>query len=82
MRMTKGEEVVGDFTFKVGQTYKCQNGELVKVLGRTDLKHYECLICDDNRHRYDRSSSNSDDGRVCGTAHDYSHPFNFEKENK
>jgi hypothetical protein len=68
------------FRYKVNSTYKCQNGDLVTVLGRTQLKGYETLICSDGVHRYDRSTSdNIDAGRVTGTSHDYSYPLNFER---
>lgn len=69
------------FRFEIGKTYETQAGDFVKVLGRTDMKGYECLICSDGKHRYDRSTSDSDAGRVTGTAHDYSCPDNFKKEN-
>lgn len=65
------------FKFKVGHTYTTQTGQLVKVVGRTKLKGYECLICNDGKHRYDRSTHNSDAGRVTGTCHEYTHPDNF-----
>jgi len=65
------------FRFKVGEQYETQCGDVVTVLGRTDLPGYECLVCSDGKHRYDRSSHASDAGRVTGTAHDYSCPDNF-----
>jgi hypothetical protein len=67
------------FRFQVGETYETQAGELVKVLGRTDELGYECLICSDGKHRYDRSLHCTDAGRVTGTAHDYSCPDNFKR---
>lgn len=70
------------FRFEIGRSYETQAGDIVKVLGRTETKGYECLICSDGKHRYDRSTGNgSDSGRVTGTAHDYSCPDNFKKEN-
>jgi len=70
------------FRFEIGKSYETQAGDTVMVLGRTDTKGYECLICSDDKHRYDRSTGNgSDSGRVTGTAHDYSCPDNFKKEN-
>ncbi len=65
------------FQFEVGQTYKTQVGEEVKVLGRTEIKGYECLECSDGRYRYDRSTHSEDAGRCTGTNHDYSCPHNF-----
>lgn len=70
------------FRFEIGKTYETQAGEMVTVLGRTDSEGYECLECSDKRYRYDRSTSNSDAGRVTGTPHDYSYPHNFKRENK
>jgi len=68
------------FKFEVGQEYQTQAGETVKVLGRTDNPGYECLICSDNKHRYDRSTHSDDAGRVTGTDHDYSCPDNFVRQ--
>lgn len=70
-----------DFRFEIGKTYETQAGNQVEVLGRTDLKHYECLICSDGKHRYDRSDGWGllDAGRVTGTEHDYSCPDNFKR---
>jgi hypothetical protein len=65
------------FKFEVGKVYETIAGKKVMVLGRTDLKGYECLICSDNMHRYDRSEHNDDAGRVTGTDHDYSCQDNF-----
>lgn len=68
------------FKYEVGKEYECQNGAMVKVLGRHDkYKGYESLICSDGKHRYDRSDHSVDAGRVTGSAHDYSHPCNFKK---
>lgn len=67
------------FKFEVGKEYETQEGSMVKVLGRTDLKGYECLMCSDGVHRYDRSDSNLDAGRVTGTNFDYSYPLNFKR---
>lgn len=70
-----------NFLYEVGKSYRTQSNNLVRVLGRTDLKGYECLICDDGIYRYDRSTgiSNGDDGRVTGSCHEYTHPSNFVK---
>lgn len=70
-----------NFKFEVGQTYETQAGKFVKVLDRANLhlKGYECLVCSDEKHRYDRSTTNSDAGRVTGTEHDYSCPDNFKR---
>ena len=67
------------FQFEIGQRYQTQSGEIVKVLGRTNTVGYECLICSDKKHRYDRSTESDDAGRVTGTAHDYSCPDNFRR---
>jgi hypothetical protein len=69
------------FRFEIGKTYETQAGEMVTVLGRTDSKGYECLECSDERYRYDRSTHNSDAGRVTSSHHDYSYPHNFKREN-
>lgn len=69
------------FTFRIGQTYETRSGDMVKVIGRTRSKGYECLICSDGKYRYDRSTSKSDAGRVTGTPHDYSCPDNFKRPN-
>lgn len=65
------------FMFQVGGVYTTQAGNTVTVLGRTSRPGYECLICSDGKHRYDRSDLQLDAGRVTGTAHDYSCPDNF-----
>lgn len=65
------------FKFEVGGAYETQEGVEVVVLSRTRLVGYECLMCSDGVCRYDRSTHNSDAGRVTGTNHDYSDPRNF-----
>jgi len=70
------------FMFEVGEQYETQSGEMVKVLGRTDMRGYECLICSDGKHRYDRSDHSTDAGRVTGTAHDYSYDHNFKRDDR
>lgn len=67
------------FMFKIRHTYETLAGAKVKVLSRTRAKGYECVYCSDGKHRYDRSTSNSDAGRVTGTDHDYSCPDNFKR---
>lgn len=69
------------FRFEVGESYETQAGAMVKVLARAclDMPGYECLICDDDRHRYDRSTTSQDAGRVTGTPHDYSCEHNFKR---
>jgi len=70
------------FRFGVGQTYETQAGNRVTVIDRyTKFKGYECLVCSDGKHRYDRSNDSNDAGRVTGTAHDYSDPANFKRAN-
>ena len=71
---------MSEFKYKVGETYETQAGDFVKVINRTDLKGYECLVCMDGRHRYDRSTGNADAGRCTGTAHDYSCEHNFKRK--
>lgn len=70
------------FMFEVGRQYETQAGELITVLQRTSLRGYECLVCSDGKHRYDRSNSSSDAGRVTGSAHDYSNPDNFKRADR
>ena len=69
------------FLFEVGEAYETQAGNLVTVIGRTDLKGYECLVCSDGKYRYDRSTMNSDAGRVTGSDRNYSCPDNFKRAN-
>ena len=69
------------FKYKVGDTHLTQEGGVVKILGRNDeLTGYETLVCSDGLCRYDRSTSNTDAGRVTGSPHDYSYPANFVRE--
>jgi len=68
--------------FKIGEMYETQAGGFVTVLDRTDKLGYECLVCSDGRHRYDRSTTSSDAGRVTGTPHDYSWPHNFKRADR
>lgn len=68
------------FKYEVGKVYETQGGVLVKTIGRTTLVGYECLVCSDGRHRYDRSTHSQDAGRVTGTDHDYSCEHNFKRE--
>ena len=70
------------FMFERGAQYETQAGELVTVIGRSTDPGYECLICSDGKHRYDRSTTTSDAGRVTGTAHDYSCPDNFKRADR
>lgn len=65
------------FLFEIGKTYQTLEGGYVEILGRTYTKSYECLVCSDGRHRYDRSDDSSDAGRVTGTCPDYSDPHNL-----
>lgn len=68
------------FMFEVGKDYKTLDGNTITVMGRTAIKGYECLICSDNRYRYDRSDNSSDAGRCTGTAHDYSCGHNLVRD--
>lgn len=72
-----------NYKFKVGQEYELQNGEKVRILGRTDLKGYECLICSDGAYRYDRSTDSldsSEKGRCTATSHELLDPRNILNE--
>lgn len=69
------------FMFSIGEKYLTQSGNVITILGRTDLRGYECLECSDGKYRYDRSTHNDDAGRVTGTEHDYSHPDNIRRLN-
>lgn len=72
-----------NYKFKVGQEYDLQNGEKIHILGRTDMKGYECLICSDGKYRYDRSTDKLtavDKGRCTGTSHELLHPYNILNE--
>lgn len=71
-----------EFMFKIGQAYTTQAGDTVTVLGRTELVGYECLVCSDGRHRYDRSTHSADAGRCTGTDHEYTSPHNFVRADK
>lgn len=69
------------FLFTVGETYELQNGDRVKIVERhAKYRGYETVVDENGCHRYDRSTSNSDAGRVTGTPHDYSHPENIKRE--
>lgn len=68
-----------NFVIEVGETYLTQDDKHVRILGRTDTKGYECLICDDGIYRYDRSTNNDCVGRTTGSRHDYSDPRNLKK---
>ena len=70
------------FMFEVGKTYTTKQGDEVTVLGRTDLKGYECLECSDGRYRYDRSTDSEDAGRCTGTDHAYTYRHNFRRDDK
>ena len=70
------------FMFEVGKEYETQAGEKVTVLGRTDMRGYECLECSDGCYRYDRSTHSVDAGRCTGTDHDYSDGRNFLRDDR
>lgn len=59
------------FKYKIGQLYKTLNNDEVKVLARTNLKGYECILCSDKRYRYDRSTNQHDSGRCTGTSWEF-----------
>jgi hypothetical protein len=68
------------YQFEVGKTYMTQAGNPVRIVKRNDnLRGYEAVLGDDGAYRYDRSTHSEDAGRVTGTAHDYSHPDNFDR---
>jgi hypothetical protein len=61
---------------ELGGTYRTQDGQLVKMVGIANPgTHLETLVDEHGVHRYSRQID--DAGRVTGTAHDYSHPFNL-----
>lgn len=66
--------------FEIGKKYKTQLGHKIRVLNRCGPIGYEYLECSDGRCRYDRSTDNTDAGRVTGTSHDFSCPYNFKQE--
>ena len=68
--------------FEIGKEYETLDGRKIKVLGRTELKGYETLICSDNKHRYDRSNQSDDAGRCTGTSFDYTYRHNFKRADK
>jgi hypothetical protein len=70
------------FRFKIGRSYETQRGTFVHIFRRAGYPGYECLECSDGKYRYDRSSHNSDAGRVTGTDHDYSCPDNFKRNER
>lgn len=71
------------FRFTVGETYELQNGYRVKIVARyTRHRGFETVVDEAGIHRYDRSTSSIDAGRVTATAHDYSHPENIKRENE
>lgn len=72
-----------NFKFVIGDEYLLQSGEIIKVLGRTDTKGYECLICSDGKYRYDRSTDLVDSpekGRGTGTHYELIYPYNILNE--
>lgn len=73
--------LLSGFRFKIGDTYETQAGDLVTVVGRSGSVGYECVLCNDDLYRYDRSTTSHDAGRVTGTNHDYSYPDNFRRGN-
>lgn len=68
-----------NFLYNVGDSYELQNGTQVTVLGRTDMKNYECLICSDGIYRYDRSNTRCiiESGRVTGSCIEYTDHLNI-----
>lgn len=70
------------FKFEVGKTYELQNGDRVQIVARHErTRGYETVIDEHGCHRYDRSISHEDAGRVTGTPHDYSHLLNIRRGN-
>lgn len=66
--------------FTLGETYELQNGQHVKIVARhIQLAGYETIEDEAGIHRYDRSTHDSDAGRVTGTPHDYSCPENIKR---
>jgi hypothetical protein len=68
------------FRFTLGESYELQNGQFVKIVARhLQTAGYETIEDEAGVHRYDRSTHDSDAGRVTGTAHDYSCPENIKR---
>lgn len=71
------------FMFEIGKEYETQDGETVRVIGRSDQRRgYETVECSDGRYRYDRSTHSEDAGRCTGTDFNYSCPHNFKRKDK
>jgi hypothetical protein len=72
--------------FKEGRRYRCMGGTMVTVLQCVGVRGYETVRCSDvsenapnGVHRYNRSTGRGvDQGRVTGTAHDFSDPRNLD----
>lgn len=68
------------FRYKLGETYELQNGQSVTIVARhIQFAGYETIEDEAGFHRYDRSTHDSDAGRVTGTPHDYSCPENIKR---
>jgi hypothetical protein len=68
------------FKYEIGQTYELQDGTFAQMVDRSVADEgYETIIDEHGVHRYDRSTSDFDAGRVCGTAHDYSYSKNIKR---
>lgn len=68
------------YKFTVGEYYKTQDGNTVKVISRHTTPGNGIVVCSDGLHRYDRFMNSSDAGRVTGSDTDYSHGANFVRE--
>ncbi len=72
--------------FKANRRYRMMGGGFVTVLAcENGPRGYETIRCSDSSanapegiHRYNRSTHGADQGRVTGTAHDFSDPRNID----
>ena len=68
------------FTYQIGKIYRTQENREIKIVGRTYLTNYECVLGSDGVYRYDRSKDKKDTGRTCGTNMEYFNPKNILRE--
>lgn len=68
------------FEYQIGKIYRTQENREIKIVGRTYLENYECVLGSDGVYRYDRSKDKKDTGRVCGTNMEYFDPKNILRE--
>ena len=62
--------------YVVGNSYRTQGGEWVKIVGKSgEGTHHETIVDEHGVHRYTGASFLR--GRATGSEHDYSHPKNI-----